>query len=170
MTRSTSSLVAELRHIIADEVPLTLHLYQGKEPQRHKHSRDTSYGNSIGLPFTNPFQRYLSHYDHWGSSRPGTMAILAVDEWCRRKHDTHEREGRWLCARLLLWVAYWRRDLPDERYEPILRSALNYAHAEWSKRRRERLDEPLPYQRLSKAPAARRSRVYTARDGHTSGA
>lgn len=171
MSRSTSLLTAELRHMIADEIPLTLHLYQGKEPQRSQKHPDPSYGNSVGLPFTNPFQRYLGHSDGWGSSRPGMRSILAVDEWCRSKHSTHaRRSGPWLCARLLILVAYWRRDLPDSRLEPMLASALRRAHAVWSDRKPERLDEALPYQRLSRAPAATRRRVYTARDGRSSGA
>lgn len=164
-----AQLIAELRELIAGEIPLTLHLFPGKQPGHGKRDPDPSYGTITGLPFTNPFARYLGHYDGWGSTRPGSRAILEVDEWCRAKHPTHERSnGYWLCAILLIRVCYWRRDLSDDRLAPILSKAIRHAAGVWRAKKPEKLDEPLPYTRVVSDSARRgRQRRYNPPDGQS---
>jgi hypothetical protein len=168
MTPDTRQLVSELRLLIADEAPVRLHQSGGSDDPR-----DPSYGNVTGLPWTRAMRRYLSHPEQWGRSRLGMLSIMEVDAWCYQRHHTH-RAGRDpltlggrrnLCAALLVTVCYWRRDCPPE-LEPLLRPALRHARHWRLQRARPRLEEPLPYERVTKPLQPIRRSSTVRGDGH----
>ena len=123
MTDPLAVLIAELRHELAAETPIRLHLSsrgssfrstrRGSSDSDQSHSSGgttwhtevgATYGTQVGLPFTPAFERRLSHRDNWGIGELAHASLGEVADHCRSRHssDLHRSPGRptSLCERI----------------------------------------------------------------------
>lgn len=139
------TLIVELRHELAVELPIKLHAGQQAEG-RHtvQGSPELTYGHMTGLPFSRAFDRYLNPQQHGGDFLAAD-SITEIRDWCRHDHfrENHsdpDRPFSWnLCARIVIAAVELRQPLTfiAERenidawlVRNLLTAALKYA-AEW---------------------------------------